>query len=327
MDSGTHLVFGLGLAGLATVDPVVNQSPEVFSAVLIGTVVASQAPDFDGFLRLKSNAAYIRNHRGITHSLPAVAIWTVLITAALQIVFRGLPWLHVGSWVLLAVAAHIFTDLFNTYGTQAARPFTKEWIAWNIIHIFDPVIFASHVIALLLWAFGWADPRIVFPVLYGLTALYYVWRTIEHRRHSARLPAVDPEAAEIGQYLLIPTISILDWNVVKRLPDGSFRIGDYRDGKLTWADTARCSDHPAVDISKNDASIRALLDYTSYACAQVLEHSWGYEVRWADVRYRHRRQYPFVGVVLMDSDYKTLVSYVGWLSEDRLQKRLRMNTY
>jgi inner membrane protein len=29
----------------------------------------------------------------------------------------------------------------------------------------------------------------------------------------------------------------------------------------------------------------------------------------------------------MDSEYKTLGSYVGWLSDDRLQKRLRMNTY
>ncbi|AJY75736.1 metal-dependent hydrolase [Paenibacillus beijingensis] len=327
MDSGTHFVVGLGLAGLATVDPVVYNSPVVFSAVLIGTVVGSQAPDFDSFLRLKSNAAYIRNHRGITHSLPAIVIWTVLITAALQIGFRGLPWLHVGGWVLLAVLVHIFSDLFNTYGTQAARPFSQQWIAWNIIHIFDPVIFTTHVMALLLWAFDFADPRIIFPVLYGFTALYYVWRTFEHRRQSAALLKADAEAADGEEYLLIPTVSLFDWNVVKRMKDGSFRVGDFRGGKLKWADFASCSDHPAVEISKRDVSIQAFLHFTSYASAEVLEHSWGYEVRWADVRYRRRKQYPMVGVLVMDSDYKTLGSYVGWLSDERLQKRLRMNTY
>ena len=83
MDTGTHLVFGLGLAGLAMTDPVVASNPPLFGAVLAGTIIGSQAPDLDGLLRLKSNALYIRNHRGISHSLPAVLIWTVLITAPL----------------------------------------------------------------------------------------------------------------------------------------------------------------------------------------------------------------------------------------------------
>jgi len=50
-------------------------------------------------------------------------------------------------------------------------------------------------------------------------------------------------------------------------------------------------------------------------------------VRWVDVRYRYRKQYPFVAVVLMDLNLAPLQSYVGWLSDDRLEKRLRMNSY
>ena len=102
---------------------------------------------------------------------------------------------------------------------------------------------------------------------------------------------------------------------------------DFRRGKLRWIDSAKCQDHPAVHHSKNDPSISAFLYFTSFACADVQEHAWGYEVRWSDVRYRHRKQYPFVGVLLMNKEFKTLGSYVGWLSEERLQKRLRMNTY
>lgn len=328
MDSGTHLVMGLGLAGLASVDPVVASDQTVFLAVLIGTVVGSQAPDFDGLLRFKSNALYIRNHRGASHSLPAIVIWTALITILLQLFFQfSLPWLNLTGWVLLAVVLHVFTDLFNTYGTQALRPFTDKWIAWNIIHLFDPVIFIAHVLAIALWTLGPWDPTVIFPVLYALLTVYYLWRTFVHRSIHRRLPGLDNNYASGDLYILIPTVSLLDWNVVKRRTDGSFVIGDLKRGKLRWVDHARCAVHPAVEQSKNDPSIRAFLYFTSYACAEIREHSWGYEVRWSDVRYRHRKQYPFVAVLLMDSDYKTLGSYVGWLSDDRLQKRLRMNTY
>jgi len=328
LDTGTHLVAGLGLAGLSTVDPAVAGNASLFAAVMAGTIIGSQAPDLDGFLRLKSNAVYIRNHRGASHSLPAVLIWTTLITGAIAWAYQGtLPWLHLAGWVLLAVSAHVFSDCFNTYGTQAARPFTDKWISWNIIHIFDPTIFAGHAIALLLWAFGIFQPQLIFPVLYGLLVAYYIWRTQVHRSVARKLPTLDDSHAEGDAYILIPTITLNNWNVVKRLEDGSFMIGDLRKGELKWSGSARCMEHPAIDQSKFDASVKAFLYFTSFACSEVLEHSYGYEVRWFDVRYRHRKQYPFVAVVLMDKDYATLGSYVGWLSDERLQKRLRMNTY
>ncbi|MWC29529.1 metal-dependent hydrolase [Paenibacillus sp. MMS18-CY102] len=328
MDSGTHLVMGLGLAGLASVDPVIAGDTTLHTAVLIGTVVGSQAPDFDTLLRFKGNASYIRHHRGASHSIPAIIGWTALITIVLQLFYRGsLPWLHIIGWVLLAVCVHVMTDLFNAYGTQAVRPFSSKWISWNIIHIFDPVIFTTHVIAISIWAFGLANPAVLFPLLYSLLAIYYVWRTTVHFRKRALVEKIDNEHSDGDRYWLIPTISLHDWNVVKRKHDGSFVIGDLRNKQLRWLDRATCSNHPAVDRSKNDPSIQSFLYLTSFACAEVKEHDWGYEVRWSDVRYRHRKQYPFVAVLMMDKNYKTVGSYVGWLSDERLAKRLRMNTY
>lgn len=327
MDSGTHLVMGLGLGGLATIDPVVSSDPTLFAAVMAGTILGSQAPDADSLLRLKGNAAYIKNHRGASHSLPAIAIWTVLITFVLQAIYRGsLPWLHLMAWVLLAVVVHVVTDLFNAYGTQAMRPFSEKWISWNIIHLFDPVIFTSHVIALLLWAIG-QKPQIVFPILYGGLIVYFVWRTLTQRRLMMALPQLDPSYKQGEMYLLVPTISLQRWQLIKTMTDGSYAIGEWNGRKVAWLDVARCSDHPAVAHSRSDSSVQAFLYLTSFACAEVKEFSWGYEVRWADVRYRHRKQYPFMATLMMDKDYKTLASYVGWLSDERLQKRLRMNTY
>ncbi|WP_123039413.1 metal-dependent hydrolase [Cohnella candidum] len=327
MDTGTHFVFGLGLGGLAMIDPVISSHPYGAAAILLGTVAGSNAPDLDMLLRLKSNADYIKNHRGMSHSLPAIFIWTGLITLCLTLAFRDIPWWHLGFWVFVSVVVHVFSDLFNAYGTQAYRPISKEWVKWNIIHIFDPFIFSAHVLAILLWASGSAEPRVIFPVLYVLLAIYYVWRTAVHRKLSRKVSSSDPEGRRGDRYTLLPTISPYRWNVVRRSEDGLYGVGVWERGRLHWHDTLSCDDHPAAEASKSHPDIQAFLGITPFPCASVKVQTWGYEVRWVDIRYRYRKQYPFVAVVMMDSSYRPLQSYVGWLSEDRLEKRLRMTTY
>lgn len=321
MDTGTHLIIGLGLAGLAYIDPVVAADTKVATAVLIGTVIGQQAPDFDTITKLKGNAAYIRNHRGKSHSIPAVLLWTLGITLGLHFLFDGLPLLHVGGWVFSAVALHVLSDMFNAYGTQALRPFSKKWVSWSIIPIFDPFIFVTHAAAICLWAFGLADPAVIFPVLYAMLLVYYIARTVQRAVLMKRLRRVDRDAGE-GQFTLIPTVSPLKYHAIKKLGDGGFLLGEVKGGRLAWTDKIRCDDHPAAERSKAHADIRTFLGFSSYACAEVRRHSWGYEVRWMDVRYRHRKNYPFVAVLLMDRDFEPLGSFIGWSSESRMTKRL-----
>lgn len=325
MDTGTHFAIGLGLAGLAHIDPVVADNATAATAVLIGTVLGSQAPDADGLLRFKGNAMYIKNHRGFSHSLPFMAIWSWLITFLLWLSFPGVPVLHLGAWVTAAIVLHVFTDLFNTYGTQAFRPFSDRWVSWNIIHIFDPVIFASHVLALLMWAAHTAPPAYLFSVLYMFLAFYYIWRTVVHFRLEKGLRHKDADYADNDRYNLIPTFNINAWNVIKLRQNGSYMLGELKNGKLQWIDQVSSCDHPAAEASKRHPDIAAFLYFSSHACAKVKEHAWGYEVRWFDVRYRHRKHYPFVGVLLADQQMRTLDCYVGWLNNERLGKKLRLD--
>lgn len=327
MDTGTHLVFGLGLGGLAMVDPVISSHPYGAVAILLGTVVGSNAPDLDSVLRLKSNADYIKNHRGLSHSFPAIFCWATVITSCVWLMFRDISWWHIGFWVLLSVVVHVFIDLFNSYGTQAYRPVSRQWVAWNIIHIFDPFIFSTHLLAILLWISGFASPTVIFPVLYGLLAVYYTWRTVVHRRLSHKVPRVDASWKDGDRYTLMPTISLYRWNLVKQEASGTYHIGEWDHGNLRWLDSMSCDVHPAIEASKNHQDVQAFLSVTPFPCGQVMRHTWGYEVRWVDVRYRYRKQYPFVAVVLMDFSFSPLQSFVGWLSDERLEKRLRMNSY
>lgn len=327
MDSGTHFVVGLGLGGLALIDPAIAAHPFGPIAVMIGTIAGSNAPDADTLLKLKNNAEYIRHHRGLSHSIPAMAGWIVLITGILAWAFQGIPWLHIGVWVGLAVVLHVLSDLFNAHGTQVLLPVSKRRVAWNIIHIFDPFIFASHLVAIALWIAGAAEPAVIFPALYGVLVLYYCWRTNTHHVISRKISSTAADSTRPERWIVLPTMSLYRWNVIKAEPDGLYNIGEWNHGRLVWLDQVKCASHPAIEASKQHPDVQALLQMTDFPCGEVHAKTWGYEVRWIDLRFRYRRQYPFVAVVLMDTSLNPLQSYVGWLSDKRLQKRLGIQSY
>ena len=134
-------------------DPVVANHSVTFAAVLTGTIVGSQAPDVDTVLKLRNNAVYIRHHRGITHSIPAVILWPIGITAIVSLIFQDANVLHLWLWTFFAVFLHVFVDIFNAYGTQALRPFSRKWVALGVINTFDPYIFGIHCIGIIVMGF------------------------------------------------------------------------------------------------------------------------------------------------------------------------------
>ncbi|MFC6334780.1 metal-dependent hydrolase [Paenibacillus septentrionalis] len=322
MDSASHFVVGVGLAGLAQLDPVVHSNPALSTVVIIGTIIGSQAPDFDTITRLKNNETYIRQHRGISHSLPAIGMWTIILSTILY-VFVAEPshYMHLLGWIFLAVSLHVFMDLFNTYGTQALRPFSKKWISWNIIHIFDPFIFTTHVVAGLLWITGLVEPIVIFPTLYICLLIYYVIRIVYHRwidrRISRQMSIPDEDTLTV-----MPTVRFSNWHLMLKRADGSYELGSYNGGNVSWHETVSSDQHPLIETSRAHPSVAALLDLSRHTVVNVTEHYWGTEVRWFDVRYRYRKQYPFVAIVFYDHDHKPIASYVGWLNDQKLYKRL-----
>jgi len=322
LDTASHFVVGVGLAGLSQLDPVVVSQPAMQTAVILATIIGSQAPDFDTITRLRSNAVYIRQHRGISHSIPAVLLWTLIISASLYMLFHlndGFG--HLLSWTLLAVSLHVGMDLFNTYGTQALRPFSKVWISWNIIHIFDPFIFITHVIAGALWISQLVEPTLIFPILYIIIAIYYVIRVCYHyyvKKHLQERISIQQDDV----LTIIPTVRYRIWHIMIKMQDGSYKLGTLKRGNIRWVEQITSDHHPLINRSCQHPTVAALQSFTKHTVAHITEHHWGTEVRWCDARYRYRRQYPFVAIVFYDHDEQPLASYVGWLNDQKLYKRL-----
>jgi inner membrane protein len=319
LDTGTHIAMGFGLAGLAYMDPAVAAQPELASAVLLGTLIGSQAPDIDTVLKLKGNATYIRNHRGRSHSIPALLIWTGLISGGVYLFHPGISFLHLLLWTLLAVVVHVSIDLFNSYGTQAGRPFTKRWIALNVINIFDPFIMGIHILGFLFWEAG-LHPGHIFSVVYAVMLTYIVQRVVAYRR---LLTYVKANLGEEGHYILQPTIRWTRWGIVADTA-AAYYVGELRNKEIIWHDTFYKKDeNTIIEKAKADENVQAFLSFTRHPHVYTAKREFGYEVRWIDLRYRTKTHYAFVAIVHLDEQLNILTSYTGWeYREHKIEEKL-----
>ncbi|HET7656958.1 MAG TPA: metal-dependent hydrolase [Bacillales bacterium] len=327
MDTGTHVVMGFGLGGIAMFDPVVAQSPAAAEAIMFGTLIGSLAPDFDTIYKLKDNATYIRQHRGLSHSMPALLLWPLLISGVILLFFPELDGLHLWLWTFAAVVLHVFVDLFNAYGTQALRPINNKWIAFGVINIFDPVIFGSHAIGLVLWSFNLAPPSILFLCVYILLIFYYTWRIIAHRNVQERVMKKFPNAEYLN---LSPTLLWTQWHLSVRTSDKYFVAQVQRNKILNYESYERkpIPDTTLMRMVKEDKNVRAFLDFSPIYRWETTEFPDYEEVRFIDLRYRNKDgHYPFVAIVLIDEKGDIASSFTGWVhSEAKLQKKLEPST-
>jgi inner membrane protein len=321
LDTGTHIVMGLALGGLATLDPVVANHSITATSVVIGTLVGSQAPDIDTVLKLRNNAIYIRNHRGVTHSIPAVLLWPIGIIAILYPLFPEANLLHLWIWTFIAVFLHVFVDIFNAYGTQALRPFSSKWVALGVINTFDPFIFAIHVVGLFFWGFG-ADPGYTFLAIYAIIISYYIIRFQVQRRIRCRVKEMIPNATQI---IIAPTMKFHEWRIAV-ISESRFFVG--RSSKfnvkiLDEFERVPIPENEVIEAAKKDKNISAFLSFSPVYRWELDEFNEHYEVRFIDLRYRSNGHYPFVAVVQLDLNYNIINSYTGWIfSEEKLRKKL-----
>ena len=321
MDTGTHIAMGIAISGLAMADPIVASHSATMGPVFAGIVLGSLAPDLDTVLKLRNNAVYIRNHRGITHSIPAVLLWPIVISIMLSFFVPEANFIHLWAWTFLAVFIHVFVDIFNSYGTQALRPFSQKWVALSVINTFDPIIFALHAIAITAWVFG-APPVPTMSILYGVVFIYYLLRFAVHAAVKRAVFNTIPDATDI---YIAPTMRFFQWRIaastktdhyVGRAYGRSVNIYDRFDRKPL-------PDSLYVQAAMTDRNIAAFVSFSPIYRWEISQVDVLTEVRLIDLRYRSKTFYPFVAVAHVDEDFNVVNSYTGWIfSEDKLRKKL-----
>ena len=144
MDNLTHTLSGVVLSrgGLNRISP--------HATWLL--VMAANAPDLDVISRLGGQSAYLQYHRGPTHSLVAIPLVALLVTVLVGALRRkGFSWRKAYVVSLIGVASNPLFDLANSYGVRILWPFSRQWVNFDFLAIFDVWIW-------LMLALGIAGP-------------------------------------------------------------------------------------------------------------------------------------------------------------------------
>lgn len=215
MDTLTHALSGALLAhATAPTAPRADQLP-LRSRLLVG-FLAGAFPDSDVVIRLFGDViTYLNLHRGVTHSLPLLPLWAVLLALLFAALWRRrYSWRAFYSITLLALFIHVLGDVVTVYGTKIFAPFSDYRAQLPAIFIID-LVFTGIIVAGLLAAWWW---RSRVPAVLGLVVLAgYVgsqsWQMTEARAVGTRYAAAQGVQAVAISALPQP-LSPFHWKIL-----------------------------------------------------------------------------------------------------------------
>lgn len=184
----------------------------------LAMVLAAEAPDLDMLWGFAGPVAAFQHHRGWTHSLLGAPLVAAAVVGSVWLwhgwrhrkpprpivaqpgheVAPPRPslqprWAMLWLFSLVAVLSHILLDYTNNYGIRPFFPFDPRWYSADIVFIFDPLMFAVLLLALVApWLFSLADSEVgarreAFRgrgwAIFALVAvpLLWTWRASEHQ--------------------------------------------------------------------------------------------------------------------------------------------------
>jgi inner membrane protein len=218
----THFLTGacMGRAGL-------NRRTALATLTL---TLAAEAPDLDILGRFRGPAFGFAHHRGFTHSFLGIVLMAAVVVAFVYLIWRlrgrklknpNLPprWGLLFLYACLAGLSHILLDFTNNYGVRPFWPFSEKWYSWDIVFIFEPVMFTCLLLGLIVPSlFALIDreigarqrgPRGRVAAIVALVAVVLLWtvRDYEHRRAVHALEARTYEGADPARVSAYPSLS------------------------------------------------------------------------------------------------------------------------
>ncbi|HEX3027965.1 MAG TPA: metal-dependent hydrolase [Clostridia bacterium] len=133
MDPVTHAVIGM------TVSKITGNGLDFSNPVYAGIIAGSVFPDIDILLQKWGDYVYLKNHRGVTHSIIGLFVSAALIAVVIGGIYHVADIQNIFLWSLIGCLSHSFIDIFNPYGTKLLWPFSDKKFSISLVILFDPV--------------------------------------------------------------------------------------------------------------------------------------------------------------------------------------------
>jgi inner membrane protein len=305
----THFLTGacLGRAGL-------NRKTALATLTL---TLAAEAPDLDVLSRFGGPAFGFAHHRGFTHSFLGLPIDAAAVVGFVYLVWRlrgrklkdpNLPprWGLLFLYACLAGVSHILLDFTNNYGVRPFWPFSEKWYSWDIVFIFEPIMFGFLLLGLILPSlFSLIDkevgarrhgPRGRVAATFALVCVVLMWglRDYEHRRALNALAARTYQEAEPVRVSAYPALtSPFQWygvvettNFFVLAPVNSF--GPEVDSEDHLSIRYKPEETPVTLAAKKSYLGRVYIDWAQYPITEtepLASPDGGYVVNFQDLRF------------------------------------------
>jgi len=286
LDNLTHGITGVGIAYMA--QELVN-APQ--PGLVMTALIASQLPDLDVIIGSRNKTAYLKHHRGSSHSLLLAPVFAFLTALGVK-VFTP----ESNFWLLflvsfLSLGLHLFFDLLNAYGTKLLWPITNRRYAWDVLMIIDPLIIVLFSIGLIVYIVG-NEKGFLFS-LYPFLALYIL------RMVKFRFKAKEYLLKVFRNYknfsLFPPLWGWRRWNFIVQKGE-VFYLGqvDVYSGKVKVKEEL-CQEEECslVLATKNNPEVKVFLDFARFPWFSKQQVDEDVIVEWSDLRYRLRERNHF----------------------------------
>ena len=209
-------------------------------------------------------------------------------------------------YACLAGLSHILLDFTNNYGVRPFWPFSEKWYSWDIVFIFEPVMFGFLLLGLIVPSlFSLIDkeigarrrgPRGRVAATLALVGVVLMWgfRDYEHRRAVNALEARTYNEADPIRVSAYPRwIDPFHWDGVVETP-AFFALAPVDslapevDPEGSMEIRYKPEETPITLAAKKSYIGRAFLDWAQYPITETEElqpPQGGYIVRFQDLRY------------------------------------------
>ncbi|WP_188760038.1 metal-dependent hydrolase [Edaphobacter acidisoli] len=210
----------------------------------LAMTLAAEAPDLDTLWSIKGPVAVFQHHRGWTHTFLGLPIEAAIVVGVVWLLHRWrikrnpakttaapVRWWLLFCFSLIALLSHLLLDWTNNYGLRPFFPFNPRWYAGSFVFIFEPVIFALLLIALIapplfglvssevgvrkakFHGRGWAIAALV-----GIVA-FWGWRIVE-RQDAIQIAQAQNYGAPVTRVFASPhMVNPFRWSVIVETPD------------------------------------------------------------------------------------------------------------
>lgn len=139
MDPVTHAVIGAAMA------KITGNTMSITDPATVAIVIGAVFPDSDILMQKWGDYAYLKNHRGASHSIFGLAASALLISAVLCGIYHEANIFSLFLWAFLGCFSHTFFDVFNSYGAKLLWPFTNRKFSLSLMLVFDPIFLGTLV--------------------------------------------------------------------------------------------------------------------------------------------------------------------------------------